>query len=57
MMLADGLPSAVAAKVTGKAKRKQGKRYGYVTHQCVYRYQGIEYRSTPRLRAAATPNH
>ncbi|HHQ4618817.1 TPA: YagK/YfjJ domain-containing protein [Aeromonas veronii] len=43
MMLADGLPSAVAAKVTGKAKRKQGKRYGHVTHQCVYRYQGIEY--------------
>ncbi|MFM5013649.1 inovirus-type Gp2 protein [Aeromonas veronii] len=44
MMLADGLPSAVAAKVTGKAKRKQGKRYGYVTHQPIYHYQGVNYR-------------
>ncbi|MFM5469165.1 inovirus-type Gp2 protein [Aeromonas sp. R1-2] len=48
-MLADGLPSAVVAKVTGKAKRKQGKRYDHVTHQRVYRYQGKDYRinSTP----------
>ena len=43
MTVADGLPSAVIAKVTGKAKRKQGKRYGHVTHQPIYRYQGIAY--------------
>lgn len=42
-MLDDGLPSAVVAKLKGKAKRKQGKRHGYVTNQPVYRYQGVEY--------------
>ncbi|WP_429182755.1 YagK/YfjJ domain-containing protein [Aeromonas rivipollensis] len=43
MMLVDNLPSAVVAKVRGKAKRKQGKRYGHVTYQSVYIYQGVNY--------------
>lgn len=38
------LPSAVMAKVTGRAKRKQGERYGYVTYQDVYNYAGVKYR-------------
>lgn len=42
-MLTDGLPSAVVARVQGKAKRKHGKRYGHVTKRPIYRYQGIEY--------------
>jgi len=42
-MLTDDLPSAVAAKVKGQSKRKQGKRYDYATHQPVYSYQGIEH--------------
>lgn len=42
-MLTDGLPSAVAAKIKGKAKRKQGKRYGHVTYQSIYHYQGVGY--------------
>ncbi len=57
MKRADDLPSAVAAKLAGKTKRKQGKRYGHVTHQPVYCYQGRVTRSTPRQRAAVTPNH
>lgn len=43
MKRADDLPSAVTAKLAGKTKRKQGKRYGHVTHQPVYCYQGINY--------------
>ncbi len=43
MKRADDLPSAVVAKPTGKTKRKQGKRYGHVTHQPVYCYQGKDY--------------
>ena len=43
MKRADDLPSAVAAKLAGKTKRKQGKRYGHVTHQPVYCYQGKDY--------------
>ena len=42
-MLTDGLPSAVAAKVTGQTKRKRGTRSDYVTLRAVYSYQGIEY--------------
>lgn len=37
------LPSAVMARVTGKAKRKQGERYDYVTHQSEYSYAGTPY--------------
>ena len=43
MKRADDLPSAVTAKLAGKTKRKQGKRYGHVTHQSVYCYQGKDY--------------
>lgn len=42
-MLTDGLPSDVAAKVTGQSKRKRGTRSDYVTHKSVYSCQGIEY--------------
>lgn len=43
MKRADDLPSAVVAKLTGKTKRKQGKRYGHVTHQKIYTYWGVNY--------------
>lgn len=39
----DVLPSAVAAKVTGSPKRKQGERYDHVTHQGEYHYAGTSY--------------
>lgn len=38
------LPSAVVAKVTGKAKRKLDERYGYVTRRNEYSYAGVVYR-------------
>ncbi|WP_429108593.1 YagK/YfjJ domain-containing protein [Aeromonas media] len=43
MLELDGLPPTVIAKVTGKAKRKQGERYSYVTYQREYRYAGVLY--------------
>ncbi len=43
MLGSETLPSAVVAKVTGKAKRKQGERYGYVTYQAEYSYAGVTY--------------
>lgn len=39
----ENLPSAVVARVTGKAKRKQGERYGHVTYQGKYSYAGVAY--------------
>lgn len=43
MLGSETLPSAVVAKVTGKAKRKPGERYGYVTYQGEYSYAGVTY--------------
>lgn len=39
----ENLPSAVVARVAGRAKRKPGERYGYVTYQGEYSYAGVTY--------------
>ncbi|MEH8261312.1 inovirus-type Gp2 protein [Aeromonas veronii] len=39
----ENLPSAVVARVTGKAKRKPGERYGHVTRRGEYSYAGVTY--------------
>lgn len=43
MLDCEGIPSAVVARLTGEVKRKNGQRYGYVTHQASYSYAGIAY--------------
>ncbi|MFM5230817.1 inovirus-type Gp2 protein [Aeromonas media] len=43
MFECDQIPSAVVATLIGKAKRKQGERYDYVTYQNEYSYAGMAY--------------